>query len=154
MLRFRRPRRLRTPHGAVIAGLLACLALFLTQGTATASATAEPWSASYGPASTAGTWWYQYVDGSSPDRWDVVFDGQLTNTDSECYSTWFAVVYDMSPPVYTKAGTRCGAGTAPVHYSFPSYGWSWTTNVYVTVCKGTTTHTDCAPLKWISTVWT
>lgn len=152
MLRFRHPRRLRGPHGVVVAGLLACLALFLGQGTATASAAARSWSASYGTASTAGTWAYE--DGSSSDTWNVVFDGQLTNTGSECYSVWFDALVDVSPPAYAKAGTLCGAGTAPVSYSRPSYGLGSTTNVLVAVCKGSTAHDDCGTWQWISTVWT
>ncbi|GGS67712.1 hypothetical protein AB0E75_29530 [Streptomyces griseoviridis] len=153
MPHFRHRRRARASRGVLVAGFLACPALFLTQGTATAApAAAQPWSTAYGTATTAGTW--DYAATAEPDRWDVVFDGRLTNTGGECYSTWFAVIYDMSPPVYTKAGTQCGTGTAPVRHSFPSYGWTFTTNVYVTVCEGTTNRADCGPLQWISTVWT
>jgi hypothetical protein len=144
--------RLRT-SGALVAGLLACLALLFSQGTATAApAAAQPWSASYGTASTAGTW--DYAVNTKEDRWDVVFDGRLTNTGSECYSTWFAAAYDLSPLAYTKAGSQCGTGTASVHHQFASWGIALNTNVYVTVCKGTTNHSDCGPLQWISTVWT
>ncbi|GHE83465.1 hypothetical protein [Streptomyces fumanus] len=142
--------RLRAP-GALVAGLFAGPALLLAQGTATAAPAAWVWSGSYGTASSAGTW--DYVDHPEPDRWDVVFDGELTNSGGECYSTWFAVTYDLSMPVYAKAGTQCGPGTAPVHYSLASYGVGWNTNAYVTVCKGTTTRDDCAPLRWISTIW-
>lgn len=138
--------------GALVAGLLACLALLFAQGTATAAPAAESWSASYGTASTAGT--LDYVVNAEEDRWDVVFDGHLTNTGGECYSTWFATVYDLYPPVFTKAGTRCGAGTAPVRHSLPSYGDSWNTNAYVAVCKGTTSHTDCGPFEFISRIGT
>jgi hypothetical protein len=149
MLRFRS----RASHGAIVAGLLACLALLLTQGTATAApAAAQPWSAAYGTASTAGT--LDYVVNAKEGRWDVVFDGRLTNTGGDCYSTWFATVYDFYPAVFTKAGTQCGTGTAPVRHSIPSYLDYWNTNAYVAVCKGTTTTTDCGPFEFISRIGT
>lgn len=141
--------QLRTRVSAVIAGLIACVTLVLAQGTGTASAAASPWSAAYGPASAAGR--YRGEPGPEPYSWDYVFDGQVENTGSGCYSVWFVVVYDLHFPRVTKAGTQCGAGAAPAHFRFPS--WGVPTNVEVAVCKGSENYDDCGPWEFVATFW-
>ncbi|MGY0056806.1 hypothetical protein ACWY4P_09605 [Streptomyces sp. LZ34] len=102
-----------------------------------AAVAAVEWSATHGSATASGTRWTERVDGWT----DLVIEGELRNTGTECTSVWVRWIHDWVVTPYTRQASQCGGGVSPVNIRLSPYGL--TTTGQLKVCRGTTDTGDC-----------
>ncbi|MEU5031949.1 hypothetical protein [Streptomyces milbemycinicus] len=124
---------------AIAVGIAALSVSANSAAAAPANSAAAPvaWSATHGSATASGTRWTERVDIHT----DLVVQGELRNTGTECFSVWVQWIHDWVVTPYTKQATQCGGGVSPVNVRLSPYGL--TTSGQMKVCRGTADTADC-----------